>query len=71
VTRGSNTRQTAFRLEESLLARLEAHAAHLSRNPVGIKYTLTDVVKTLLVESLERHEAKQRKGGAHSLTRTT
>jgi len=58
MTRGTATRQTAFRLPEELLKRLHAHVARMSRNAAGVTYTLTDAVKVLLVESLERHEAE-------------
>jgi len=68
MTRGTNTKQTAFRLPEELLKRLHAHVARMSRNSAGVTYTLADVVKLALDAGLKQFEAeaKQRKGGSHA-----
>ena len=65
MTRGTSTKQTAFRLPIELLARIEAHAKRMNRNAAGIKYTLTDAFKLVLDVGLKQieAEAKQRKGG--------
>lgn len=47
------TRQTATRLPEGLLARLDDFAGRMTRDSPGMTVTRTDVVRMLLVRGLE------------------
>ncbi len=53
-------KMTAFRLEESLLKRLDRHAERLSKE-TGLPATRADVVRLLLTQGLEEAENEQRK----------
>ena len=60
------TKQTAFRLEPELVARLDAHAERLTRASTvpGKTYTRADALRALLLPALDAAEAadKRRKG---------
>jgi predicted DNA-binding protein len=55
-------KMTAFRLEESLLKRLDKYAERLSKE-TGLPATRADVVRLLLMRGLDEAEQLQRKGG--------
>jgi predicted DNA-binding protein len=57
------TRQTAFRLPEDLLERLDAYAAKLTRELPGLQVNRADAVRRLLEMALER-EGLGAKGAA-------
>ncbi|MBI2892197.1 MAG: hypothetical protein HYY06_01505 [Deltaproteobacteria bacterium] len=48
------TKQTAFRLPEDLLERLDAYAVKLGRDLPGLGVTRADAVRTLLEQGLAR-----------------
>ncbi|MGE0709333.1 MAG: hypothetical protein AB7N76_35015 [Planctomycetota bacterium] len=54
------TQQIAVRLPESLIARLEAHAARLKRQNPALRLTRADAVRVLLTERLDQVEAQDR-----------
>jgi len=60
------TRQTAFRLPEDLLDRVDAYAVKLARELPGLGVTRADAVRRLLEQALEREGlgAKGAKGDA-------
>lgn len=51
-------RVVAFRLEDDLLERLDAHAARMIEAAPGLKVTRTDALRVLLMRTLTEEEAK-------------
>ena len=54
------TIQVAFRLEPSLVARLDRHAKRMAERTPGLSYTRVDAVKALLTKALAEEEGKDR-----------
>jgi predicted DNA-binding protein len=52
------TIQLAFRLPDSLVARVDAYAKRLNATTPGLDVTRTDAVRALLTQALDRVEAK-------------
>lgn len=50
----------AFRLDVTLLARLDAHAARMSAATPGVTFTRSDVVRVLLLQGLDTAEGARR-----------
>lgn len=48
------TKQTAFRLSEDLIERVDAYAAKLARELPGLRINRADAVRRLLEQGLER-----------------
>jgi hypothetical protein len=57
------TTQVAFRLPESLLGRLDRHAARLARLHPGLEFTRVDALRTLLATALDEAEATEKRRG--------
>jgi predicted transcriptional regulator len=51
----------AFRFSESLVRRLDKHAERLARERPGLRVTRADALRMLLVEGLDREEARRGK----------
>ena len=66
TTKSNATPQTGFRLEASILERLDAHARRLTEASAvpGKRYTRADALRALLLPALDAAEAadKRRKG---------
>ena len=58
------TRQIAFRLEPSLVKRLDAHAKRMTEATPGLEFTRVDALKALLAPALDAAEAAAKKRGA-------
>lgn len=52
-------RQTAFRLDENLLARLDAHARRMEHQHPGVTFARADALRELLGMALGRVEAAE------------
>lgn len=52
------TTQLAFRLPDSLVARVDAYAKRLNAATPGLDVTRTDAVRALLTQALDRVETK-------------
>jgi len=57
------TTQVAFRLPDSLIARLDRHAERLSKEHPGLEFTRVDAVRTLLTVALDEAEASDKRRG--------
>jgi len=53
--------QTAFRLEEELIERLDRYADRLNREQPGLDVTRAAVVRLLLMKALDEVESDRRK----------
>jgi hypothetical protein len=51
------TLQTAFRLPESLIKRIDAHAKRMETENPGLEFTRVDAVRSLLTRALDQIEA--------------
>jgi len=58
------TTQVAFRLPDSLIARLDRHAQRLSKEHPGLEFTRVDAVRTLLTIALDEAEAAEKRKGS-------
>lgn len=56
-----STKQVAFRLPESLVARLDAYAEQLSIAQPGIAFTRADAVRLLLTRALDATSAPKKR----------
>jgi hypothetical protein len=63
TTEREPTTQVAFRLEPSLIARLDAHAARMSAATPGLTFSRIDALRALLVPALDVAEAEGKRGG--------
>jgi len=61
------TKQTAIRLDEELLARIDRHAKRLSQP--GLPVTRTSAVRVLLIRALDAVEAEQKAPAARKRKR--
>jgi hypothetical protein len=59
-----STTQVAFRLPDSLIARLDRHAERLSKEHPGLEFTRVDAVRTLLTVALDEAEAAEKRKGS-------
>jgi predicted DNA-binding protein len=59
-----STTQVAFRLPDSLIARLDRHAERLSKEHPGLEFTRVDAVRTLLTVALDEVEASDKRKGS-------
>ncbi len=59
-----STKMINFRLEPSLIARLDAHAQRMSDATPGLTFSRIDALRTLLVPALDA--AEQKRGGRRS-----
>jgi hypothetical protein len=55
------TKQLAIRLEEPLLARIDAYVERLKKERPGIDVNRTDAVRSLLTMALDQLEAPEKK----------
>jgi hypothetical protein len=56
------TTQVAFRLEPSLIARIDAHAGRMSAATPGLTFSRIDALRALLVPALDAAEAAEKRG---------
>lgn len=56
-------RQQAFRLPESLIARIDRHVERLRRAAPGVEIGRADVVRFLLVQALDAEEGRRAPAG--------
>jgi len=54
-TMGEETKQAAFRLPVSLLARLDAYAEQMGVEQPGMTFTRADALRVLLTRALDEH----------------
>ncbi len=56
VAKEASKTLTAFRLEQALLDRLDAHAARMTEAMPGVTFTRSQAVRTLLIKALDLEE---------------
>jgi DNA-binding transcriptional MerR regulator len=56
------TTQVAFRLPDSLIARLDRHTARMTKENPGLDFSRADAVRSLLTRALDQVEATKRGG---------
>lgn len=60
------TTQVAFRLPDTLIERLDAHAERLNRQHPGLEFTRVDAARTLLTMALDEVESADKRRGGRS-----
>lgn len=55
-----NTPIVAVRLSAEIQDRLRAHAERLSKRTPGVPFTITDAIRSLLVDGLDKAEGRKR-----------
>ena len=53
--------QTAFRLPDELIERIDAHARRMAETMPGVTFTRADAVRALLTIALDQVEPKRRR----------
>jgi hypothetical protein len=56
------TTQVAFRLPDSLIARLDRHTARMTKENPGLEFSRADAVRSLLTRALDQVEGTKRSG---------
>ena len=58
-----HTTQVAFRLPDSLIARLDRHTERMTKEHPGLDFSRADAVRSLLTRALDQVEGDKKRGG--------